>query len=222
MSAVIISVGVNAMHYTGLASAHYIVNDGSFYTPHATLDSFTAVYGSLLASTFFLWAIVLMSIADLRIWFYSQSNRLREINDMMHLLEASTVQCDASRLAIKTYKNIRQKEIYESERLKILASKYFPKSFLTKVKVQPSVDIATDGHITPTGSDTHTPFFRIHAAINSIVRMPFSAKSLKDRTKILIDPKGLMFIRRNTMGTPNINPKQFNGFQSIMPSISNI
>jgi hypothetical protein len=120
-----------------MASAEYIVSDNPAPSTYSTLDMSTAVFASLIASTFFLWIVIFMSIADLRMWFYTQSNKLREINEMMLVLEASTIQCGASQLAIIKYKSIREQDIVESERLKTIASTILPSSLIIKGKVQP-------------------------------------------------------------------------------------
>jgi hypothetical protein len=102
-----------------------------------------------------------MVIADLRMWFYTQSKKLREINDIMHVLEASTIQCHASRFAIEKYKRIREQDEIESERLKQQASNILPTSFLSKVKIQPFLDGTSPN---TSGVDVRTPFFGMHAA----------------------------------------------------------
>lgn len=130
------------MHYTGMASARHAVSDTPSQHSNATVGSFTAMYASMLGSTFFLWAIVLLIIADLRMWFYAQSKKLREIDDMMQLLDATANKYHASQLAVTTYKSIRQQDAIDSERVKNDASKvlgnYVFSRALPSVPISPS------------------------------------------------------------------------------------
>eukprot|EP00596_Hydrurales_sp_CCMP1899_P005943 CAMPEP_0119053972 /NCGR_PEP_ID=MMETSP1177-20130426/74765_1 /TAXON_ID=2985 /ORGANISM="Ochromonas sp, Strain CCMP1899" /LENGTH=213 /DNA_ID=CAMNT_0007034065 /DNA_START=705 /DNA_END=1347 /DNA_ORIENTATION=+ len=110
ISAATISVGVNAMHYTGMAAARTESSDHLSQYSKLTVNSDTAMYASMIASTFFLWGVVLLIIADLRMWFYAQSKKLREIDDMMRDLEAAPINYQATQTAVKRYKIIREQD----------------------------------------------------------------------------------------------------------------
>lgn len=211
------------MHYTGMASALYYVSDNpTTDASEPTVSSSTAVFASLIASSFFLYIIVFMVIADLRMWFYTQSKKLREINDIMQVLEASTIQCHASRLAIEKYKRIREQDQIESERLKQRASNILPTHFLSKkVKIQPFLDGTSPN---TSSRDVRAPFFGMHAAEpgGPVTPRPASenSQSLSQSRKTLLDsaklisskislsinrPRTINMIAGNNTLTPKVN-----------------
>jgi hypothetical protein len=80
--AVIMSIAVNGMHYTGMAAAKFSYNPKSEHAPGvvttATVDQMTAVYGAIVASMIFMWIIIMLSMADLRVWYYQLASLVRE------------------------------------------------------------------------------------------------------------------------------------------------
>lgn len=79
-SAVIMSIAVNGMHYTGMAAAKYKYKEGASdkFSDASTVDNMTAVYGALAASMIFIWIVFILSIADLRVWYYNLARVIRE------------------------------------------------------------------------------------------------------------------------------------------------
>ena len=74
--AVIITVAVNGMHYTGMAAASYVYVPGKNMDISATelIDQSTAMYGALLASIVVVSFVFILAVADLRTWYETISN----------------------------------------------------------------------------------------------------------------------------------------------------
>jgi len=81
-SSVIASVAVNGMHYTGMAAAtfQYIPGKSSEINEDKTISQEIAILGSLAASVLFMLVICLVSLADLRVWYYNSARIIREMD----------------------------------------------------------------------------------------------------------------------------------------------
>ena len=108
-SAIVATVAVNGMHYTGMSAASYIVNEGkSAQIPTSNLsDAGTLVIGAITASMIFLWIIILLVVADLRSWFYTSSETVRETDAIIKLLETETAPSHIVLAVIDKYNKIR-------------------------------------------------------------------------------------------------------------------
>ena len=69
--AVIITVAVNGMHYTGMAAASYVYEAGknTNISSAELIDQSTAMYGALLASIVVVSFVFILAVADLRSWY---------------------------------------------------------------------------------------------------------------------------------------------------------
>lgn len=102
-SALIAAIAVNGMHYTGMASAtfKYIPGEAAKTSSNLTMSqgdgkrchtgilflfkpfphlSFAAMVGAITASIIFVCFILLVSLADLRIWYYNLQRLVREMD----------------------------------------------------------------------------------------------------------------------------------------------
>lgn len=113
MSSFVVAIAVNGMHYTGMAATKFIYLKGNAasYSNSMSVASESAVTGSLIASMVFLLANLLMTIADLRAWFYTKSRTERVadaiIRSLLHIQNP-----DATiREAIAKYDTLRGKSL---------------------------------------------------------------------------------------------------------------
>lgn len=89
-SAAIISIAVNGMHYTGMAAATFVYKEGRVASTNANwVDQNTAILGALAGSTLFMWLIIIMCIADLRVWYYNLARIVREADIRASVHKAS-------------------------------------------------------------------------------------------------------------------------------------
>lgn len=113
VSSIVIAVAVNGMHYTGMAAVKFKYSDvgASLLPPSQTLASEEAVIGSIIASMIFLLAMLLITIADIRAWFYMNSKTVRACDDIMKCLQACEYPNSATREALNKYYVIRGEKI---------------------------------------------------------------------------------------------------------------
>jgi NO-binding membrane sensor protein with MHYT domain len=113
ISSIVIAVAVNGMHYTGMAAAKFkFYDDGASLLPVSqTLGSEQAVIGSIIASMIFLLAMLLITIADIRAWFYMNGQTVRACDDIMRSLQACEYPNSATREALNKYYAIRGEKI---------------------------------------------------------------------------------------------------------------
>ena len=80
LSALVASIAVNGMHYTGMVSAtfEYIPNKSAEVPTSQTIPQNLALYGALTASVVFMLIANLLSVADLRVWYYNAARIIRE------------------------------------------------------------------------------------------------------------------------------------------------
>jgi NO-binding membrane sensor protein with MHYT domain len=118
VSSIVIAIAVNGMHYTGMAAVKFkYFNDGASLLPVSqTLGSEQAVIGSIIASMIFLLAMLLITIADIRAWFYMNGKTVRACDDIMRCLQACEYPNSATREALVKYYAIRGEKIDFSSR----------------------------------------------------------------------------------------------------------
>ena len=69
------------MHYTGMAAATFVYEPGKLnYTGTSSMTLSAAVNGAEVASVVFMLFVFVMTMADLRMWFYNSSNALRDVD----------------------------------------------------------------------------------------------------------------------------------------------
>lgn len=87
---VIAAIAVNGMHYCGQAAATitYVPNYAEKYSQYATSDQSTATAGALVASAILLFGVLILSIADLRVWYYNSTAIIRELDMRSTILAA--------------------------------------------------------------------------------------------------------------------------------------
>jgi hypothetical protein len=118
-SAVIAAFAVSGMHFTGMAAAKYVIIDGtknnvSRVNVRHTISSNDAKTGALVASAILLFGITILSIADLRAWFYNQSNTLHQIELMIKQIEKSPDFSAANGNLLLKYRTIIEKNSQSS------------------------------------------------------------------------------------------------------------
>jgi NO-binding membrane sensor protein with MHYT domain len=79
--AVLMAIAVNGMHYTGMAAAtwYYDPGRGDRFS-NQIVSSKTAMNAALDAAIIFICAILIASLADIRIWYHNLGRTLREID----------------------------------------------------------------------------------------------------------------------------------------------
>ncbi len=81
LSAVTIAVAVNGMHYTGMAATSFHFSAGtaiSVSSRYLTVNQNIAMVAALAAFILFLWMMFILSLNDLRSWYYSLARVIRE------------------------------------------------------------------------------------------------------------------------------------------------
>lgn len=70
------------MHYTGQAAATFkhVPNASASVSLGSTADQATATIWAIVVSAVLLFAILIVSIADLRVWYYNTSSIIRELD----------------------------------------------------------------------------------------------------------------------------------------------
>ena len=78
--AVVAALAVNGMHYTGMAAAtfHYIPNKPQDFSSLVT-GSAEAMIGAIVAAAVFLFAIFIIAVSDLRVWYHNLSKIYHEL-----------------------------------------------------------------------------------------------------------------------------------------------
>ena len=79
---IVASLAVNGMHYTGQAAAtfNYVPNASASVASGSTADQATATTWAIIVSAVLLFVILIVSIADLRVWYYNTSAIIRELD----------------------------------------------------------------------------------------------------------------------------------------------
>ena len=112
VSSIVIAVAVNGMHYTGMAAVKFKYSVGANQPPATeTLASEQAVIGAIIASMIFLLAMLLITIADIREWFYMNGKTVRACDDIMRRLHTCENPNSAIREALNKYCTIRGDKI---------------------------------------------------------------------------------------------------------------
>jgi Bacterial signalling protein N terminal repeat len=111
-SSAVIAVAVNGVHYTGMAAAKYIHAPGSMsrFNASPTLSSRDATFGALIGTIIFCFVMMLITIADLRAWYYVNAKVVRSTDDMMKNLQALENLDATSKDVITKYRLIRGKK----------------------------------------------------------------------------------------------------------------
>jgi hypothetical protein len=137
-SAVIIAFAVSGMHFSGMAAAKYVINDHSnHHTNHRasrskhTISSSNVMTGALVRSAILLGGIFVLSIADLRAWFYIQSKTLRRIEPIINQIEKSPIHAANNSNLLSKYRIIVNKnssmhsKVSEQEASRVSKVDYF-------------------------------------------------------------------------------------------------
>jgi hypothetical protein len=116
-SAVIAAFAVTGMHFTGMAAAKHVIIDGEKggvvgrkYDINHTISREDAFAGAIVASAMLLSGVVLLSIADLRAWFYDHTATLREIELIVNQLEKMPNHTAAYGNFLQKYRSIVAKD----------------------------------------------------------------------------------------------------------------
>jgi len=97
------------MHYVGQAAATFEYVEGHASTVTAlTADQNSATVGALVASSILLFAILLLAIADLRVWYYNQSAIIREL-DVRATLASADLRTE-NEIFLAEYKALRESD----------------------------------------------------------------------------------------------------------------
>jgi len=88
-ASVVAALAVNGMHYCGQAAAtfNYIEGNSSKTPTSSSAAQWQATIGAIVASAVLLFAILIVAMADLRVWYYNTSAIIREL-DMRATLAA--------------------------------------------------------------------------------------------------------------------------------------
>jgi hypothetical protein len=78
--AIIMAIAVNGMHYTGMAAATWYYEPGRGEKFNHVVSSRTAQTAALDAAIIFICAILIASLADIRVWYYNLGRVLREVD----------------------------------------------------------------------------------------------------------------------------------------------
>ena len=115
-SSAVIAIAVNGVHYTGMAAVKYIHTPGSMnrFTACPTLSSREATFGALIGTIIFCFVMMLITIADLRAWYYVNAKVVRSTDDMMKNLQALENLDAASKDVIIKYSLIRGQKTHDT------------------------------------------------------------------------------------------------------------
>jgi NO-binding membrane sensor protein with MHYT domain len=81
-ASVVAALAVNGMHYCGQAAAtfNYIEGNSSKTPTSSSAAQWQATIGAIVASAVLLFAILIVAMADLRVWYYNTSAIIRELD----------------------------------------------------------------------------------------------------------------------------------------------
>ena len=106
--AIIITIAVNGMHYTGMSAATYTYHEGKSADNYKPVgDVHTLATWVIIASIVILWIATHLVIADIRSWFYVSSESVRETDTLIKLLETEVAQSYIVETVISKYNTIR-------------------------------------------------------------------------------------------------------------------
>ena len=80
LSAFIMSLAVNGMHYTGMQAATFIYTPTKSLTDELTISNQNAISGTIAAMTILLSVVLLIALADLRKWYTELARISKEIH----------------------------------------------------------------------------------------------------------------------------------------------
>ena len=111
-SSAVIAIAVNGVHYTGMAAVKYVHTPGSMcrFNASPTLSSRDATFGALTGTIIFCFVMMLITIADLRAWYYVNAKVVRSTDDMMKDLQALENLDATSKQVIVKYRLIRERK----------------------------------------------------------------------------------------------------------------
>ena len=136
---IVASLAVNGMHYTGQAAATFTFVPGknASVSSDITADQATATVWALVISSILLFSILLVSMADLRVWYYNTSSIIRELD--MRAIIASAGEKTSNETFLSSYNMLRSTD----------GSSKAIAEFRIKIK-------NSDGSQTSTGSGSHS------------------------------------------------------------------
>ena len=107
-SAIVATIAVNGMHYTGMAAATYVYHEGKAdENRYVSGDSTTLITGAIIASISFVCIAFILVIADIRSWFYSSSETVRETDALINLLGTEVAQSHIVKTVLLKYNSLR-------------------------------------------------------------------------------------------------------------------
>ena len=88
LSAAIMAIAVNGMHYTGMAAATFVHEpDKLNYTGSSLMSLTAAVNGAVVSSVIVMLFVFVLTMSDLRMWYYNSSNALRDVDMILSELK---------------------------------------------------------------------------------------------------------------------------------------
>mmetsp|Transcript_26900 Transcript_26900/g.25762 ORF Transcript_26900/g.25762 Transcript_26900/m.25762 type:complete len:466 (+) Transcript_26900:210-1607(+) len=124
-SSFLAAIAFSGMHYVGVTSARFVYIEGkhrSLIAKYPTVRQDVAMLWAIVLSVLFLLGCFILITADLRAWYYNNSDTLRSTDNLMFTLENDRRERMAIETMAKKYKDIRPSYEYYSPPLAIVSS----------------------------------------------------------------------------------------------------